>query len=444
MTAFASPVSVSLDSTQTPSDSTTLPGSKSLAPSEGILPSDTQPSDPPAARAHPATRQVRAGLESDRHHGAVVPPLHLSSTFTFAGYDQPRTYDYTRSGNPTRDLLAQALAESEGGYGAVVTATGMAACNLALQLLEPDDLLIAPFDCYGGTHRLLTACTNKGRFKTRFVDLSDPQARDAALAEGPRMVWVETPSNPLLRITDIRAVCRQARATSTLVVVDNTFLSPALQRPLELGADLVVHSTTKYLNGHSDVVGGAVVAGSEALATDLAWWGNCLGVTGAPFDSFLTLRGLRTLDARMRVHLENADAVARLLDDHPAVDRVFYPGLATHPGHAVAAAQQRGAGAMVSFELAGGHGQVKALLNGLRHFSLAESLGGVESLIAHPATMTHAAMAPEARQRAGIQDNLLRLSVGIEAPEDLIQDLEAGLDRALAVQSHQRPARVAV
>ncbi len=396
-----------------------------------------------ARRLRSATRQVRAGLETDRQHGAVVPPVHLSSNFTFAGYDQPRTYDYTRSGNPTRDLLARALADSEGGRGAVVTATGMAACTLPLQLLEPGDLLIAPFDCYGGTHRLLTACSRKGRFRSRFVDLSDPRARDAALAEGPRMVWVETPSNPLLRITDVRAVCRRARETESWVVVDNTFLSPALQRPLALGADMVVHSTTKYLNGHSDVVGGAVVAASDALVSDLAWWANCLGVTGAPFDSFLTLRGLRTLDARMRVHLENAGAIVKLLDGHPAVDRVFYPGLSTHPGHAVATAQQSGHGAMMSFELAGGRREVEALLDGLRCFSLAESLGGVESLVAHPATMTHAAMEPEARRRAGIRDNLLRLSVGIEAAGDLTRDLEAGLDRARASRRARRPARAA-
>ena len=377
-----------------------------------------------------ATRSVRAGIESDTHHGAVVPPIHLSSNFTFAGYDQPRTYDYTRSGNPTRDLLADALAASEGGAGAVVTATGMAAVYLALQSLEPGDLLIAPFDCYGGTHRLLTTCDRKGRFRVRFENLSDPAARDAALADGPRMVWVETPSNPLLRITDVRAVCRQAHATGALVAVDNTFLSPALQRPLELGADLVVHSTTKYLNGHSDVVGGAVIAGTEELATDLAWWANCLGITGAPFDSYLTLRGLRTLHARMRIHLENAGALVELLTTHPAVERVFYPGLTTHPGHTLAAAQQSGAGAMMSFELAGGTEAIQAFLSGLRHFSLAESLGGVESLVAHPATMTHAAMEPDARRRAGISDQLVRLSVGIEDTRDLVADLNASLERA--------------
>ena len=400
-------------------------------------------SSPVNSATRAATRAVRAGLASDLHHGAVVPPIHLSSTFEFAGFDQPRAYDYTRSGNPTRDLLAEALASCEGGASAVVTATGMAAVSLAIQPLSPDDLLIAPFDCYGGTHRLLTGCARKGRFRVRFVDLSRPLDRDEALAESPRMVWVETPSNPLLRITDIRAVCRQVRETGTLVAVDNTFLSPVLQRPLKLGADLVVHSTTKYLNGHSDVVGGAVIARDPDLAADLAWWGNCLGITGAPFDSYLTLRGLRTLHARMRVHLENTAAVVRLLEGHPAVQRVFYPGRASHPGHAVAAAQQDGFGAMVSFELAGGQAGTRAFLDGLQYFSLAESLGGVESLVAHPATMTHAAMEPAVRKQAGIHDSLLRLSVGIEAVEDLCDDLEAALDRTRGRQLRPSSIRAA-
>ena len=379
-----------------------------------------------------ATGAVRAGIESDAHHGAVVPPIHLSSNFTFAGFGEPRRYDYTRSGNPTRDLLASALARSEAGAGAVVTSTGMSAVHLALQVLERDDLLIAPFDCYGGTHRLLTACARRGQFRIRFVDLSDPEVRDAALAEAPRMVWVETPSNPLLRITDLRAVCRGARKTGALVAADNTFLSPALQRPLELGADLVIHSTTKYLNGHSDVVGGAVVAASEDLLEDFSWWANCLGITGAPFDSYMTLRGLRTLHARMRVHQENAAAIVDLLTAHRAVERVYYPGLSTHPGHTLAASQQSGFGAMVSFELTAGC-SIEDFLAGLEYFSLAESLGGVESLVAHPATMTHAAMDPEARRNAGIGDRLLRLSVGIEAVEDLVEDLELALDRTVGL-----------
>lgn len=389
----------------------------------------------------PATRAVRAGLESDLHHGAVVPPIHLSSTFTFAGFGEPRRFDYTRSGNPTRELLADALADAEGGAGAVVTSSGMAAVHLALQRLAPGDLVLAPRDCYGGTYRLLTAAAGKGALRVAFLDLTDPADLGRGFASGPRMVWVETPSNPLLRVTDVRDVVRRARACGALVVVDNTFLSPALQRPLELGADVVVHSTTKYLNGHSDVVGGAVVAADRAVAEDLAWWANCLGLAGGPFDAYLTLRGLRTLDARMRVHLANAGALVALLDGHPAVSRVYYPGLAGHPGHAVAARQQDGFGAMVSFELDGGEEQVVAFLDGLRCLSLAESLGGVESLVAHPSTMTHAAMGEAARRSAGIADTLVRISVGIEDKGDLVADVGTGLERALRSWDRDLPAR---
>lgn len=384
-----------------------------------------------------ATRTVRAGLETDGQHGAVVPPVYLSSTFSFEGFDQKRAYDYTRSGNPTRDALAEALAEAEGGAGAVVTSSGMAAVNLVLQLLSPDDLIVAPHDCYGGTYRLLTAAAKKGAFRLEIIDPTDLTQVDDALTRQPRLIWLETPSNPLLRITDVRAVCEKAKEHGALAAVDNTFLSPALQRPLDLGADIVAYSTTKYINGHSDVVGGAVVAADPALVEDLAWWANCLGITGAPFDSFLTLRGLRTLDARMRIHLENTEALVDLLASHPAVESVYYPGLASHPGHEIAASQQRGFGGMLSFELRGGTPEVKAFLGGLRCISLAESLGGVESLVAHPATMTHASMDAEARRRAGIGDALLRISVGIEGKEDLLRDVEAGLDRAVAVVARE-------
>lgn len=401
-----------------------------------------QPAPPERLKTspHPATIAGRSGLSSDTQHGAVVPPIHLSSTFTFEGLGKPRAYDYTRSGNPTRDLLAKALADLEGGAGGVVTATGMSAIHLALQLLNPGDLLLAPFDCYGGTHRLLTACAKKGRFNVDFVDLSDPQARDLALARSPSWIWLETPSNPLLRITDIADVCRRARQVGARVAVDNTFLSPALQRPLDLGADLVAHSTTKYLNGHSDVVGGAVVAKDAGLVEELSWWANCLGITGSPFDSYLTLRGVRTLFPRMAAHERNAEALVSLLVNHPGVAEVFYPGLASHPGHAVARRQQKGFGAMVSFRLHGGPQAVESLVGELRHFSLAESLGGVESLIAHPATMTHAAMDAEARRQAGIDDGLLRISVGIEHTEDLVEDLTRALDRALPFADHSVPA----
>lgn len=388
---------------------------------------------------HTATAAVRAGIESDTQFGAVVPPLHLSSNFAFDGFGNKREYDYTRSGNPTRDTLADALTELEGGAGTTITATGMAAIVLATHLLGADDLLIAPHDCYGGSYRAFSSLAAKGHFRVLFVDLTDETARAAAFAEGPALVWVETPSNPLLRITDVTAVAEECRKAGALLAVDNTFLSPLWQRPFELGADIVVHSTTKYLNGHSDVVGGAVIAGTPELHERLSWWGNCLGVTGAPFDSYLTLRGIRTLKARLRLHEENAQAVIDLLTAHDAVAKVYYPGLADHPGHEVAARQQRSFGAMISFELEGGEEEVRAFLNGLRHFSLAESLGGVESLVAHPAGMTHAAMSPEARATAGIADTLLRLSVGIEEAEDLVDDLRAGLDRALAGQGNVTP-----
>jgi cystathionine gamma-synthase len=378
----------------------------------------------------PATQAVRAALESDTQFGAVVPPLHLTSTFAFRGFGDKRQYDYTRSGNPTRDALGEALAELEGGAGAVVTSSGMAAVQLVTQLLDAGDLLIAPHDCYGGTYRLFNALAKRGALRVVFVDQTDDAAFAQALSLQPKLVWVETPSNPLLRIVDIRATAQKAQAAGAWLLADNTFLSPGWQHPIALGADLVLHSTTKYINGHSDVVGGAVISAHPELHERMVWWANCIGVTGAPFDSFLTLRGLRTLHARLRVHEENAARVAQLLSRHEAVRRVYYPGLSTHPQFELAHRQQSGAGAMLSFELRGGEVGVRAFLQGLRCFSLAESLGGVESLVAHPASMTHAAMDPEARRRAGIADSLLRLSIGIEAAEDLLADLQSGLDRA--------------
>jgi cystathionine gamma-synthase len=381
-------------------------------------------------RADPRTVAVRAGLESDAEHGAVVPPLYLSSTYTFEGLNRRRRYDYSRSGNPTRDALGEALAALEHGAGAVITATGMAAVNLGVVLARPGERIVAPHDCYGGTYRLLAALDRTGRVAVDFVDLTDPAALATALEKGPRIVWIETPSNPLLRITDIETVAGAAHRVGALVAVDNTFLSPGWQNPIDLGADLVVHSTTKYVNGHSDVVGGAVISRDEGVHEELAWWANCLGITGGAFDAFLTLRGLRTLHARLRLHGENAAAVVELLSTHAAVSRTYYPGLPGHPGHALAARQQSGFGAMVSFELAGGLPAVARFLDGLERFSLAESLGGVESLIAHPDTMTHAAMDPSARAEAGITPGLLRLSIGIEASEDLLRDLQAALDRA--------------
>ncbi|WP_140909999.1 cystathionine gamma-synthase [Cognatiluteimonas lumbrici] len=380
------------------------------------------------------TLAVRAGIDRDEAFGAVTPPLVLSSNFSFAGFAAKRTYDYTRSGNPTRDLFAGALAELEGGAGAVVTGSGMSAATLALHALLPRGArIVVPHDCYGGCWRLFDALSRKGQFTVATADLTDPRALADALREPTALVWIETPSNPLLRITDLRFVVEAAHRAGALALVDNTFLSPAWQRPIAFGADVVLHSTTKYVNGHSDVVGGALVARDAALHDTLAWWANALGVTGAPFDSFLALRGLRTLDARLRVHAENIEALVAVLDGHTAVRALHWPGLASHPGHAVAARQQAGFGAMLSLELRGGEAAVRAFLDGLQCFTLAESLGGIESLVAHPATMTHAAMAPEARAAAGIGDGLLRLSVGIEHAGDLVADIAAALERAAAV-----------
>jgi cystathionine gamma-synthase len=381
-------------------------------------------------KADSATEAVRAAIESDTQHGAVVPPLHLSSNFAFAGFGDKRQYDYTRSGNPTRDALGEVLATLEGGAGGVVTASGMAALTLVCHLLEPGDLLVAPHDCYGGTYRLLENLAAKGHFDVAFVDQTDLASLEAACARGARLVLTETPSNPLLRIVDIAAVAAVARANGALFVVDNTFLSPALQQPIALGADIVVHSTTKYINGHSDVVGGAVIGATRELVDRLVWWANCLGLTGAPFDSYLTLRGVRTLHARIKQHEQNAALLARVLDEHSGVSRVHYPGLETHPGHAIAARQQSGFGGMISFEIAGGHAAVRAFVESLRYFSLAESLGGVESLVCHPASMTHAPVAADALREAGIRPNLIRLSVGLESAEDLVSDCLGALDAA--------------
>jgi cystathionine gamma-synthase len=376
------------------------------------------------------TRAVRASIESDTQHGAVVPPLHLSSNFAFAGFGEKRQYDYTRSGNPTRDALAEALATMEGGAGAVVTSSGMAALNLLLQLLQPGDILVAPHDCYGGTYRLFENLAAKGHFEVEFVDQTDTVALEKACERKPKVILAETPSNPLLRIVDIAKISNLAKSCGALLAVDNTFLSPALQQPIALGADLVIHSTTKYINGHSDVVGGAVVAATDELAEKLTWWANCIGITGAPFDSYLTLRGIRTLNVRMRQHEESANVLADILNESESVSRVYYPGLESHPGHEIAARQQSGFGGMVSFDVAGGEAAVRAFVDSLQYFSLAESLGGVESLVCHPASMTHAPVSEEALEKAGITQNLIRLSVGLESVEDLVADVLQALEAA--------------
>ncbi len=407
-----------------------------LQPATGGSVQDILSAQPP--RLNAATLAVRTGIESDAEHGAVVPPLYLSSNFAFRGFDDKREYDYTRSGNPTRDLLGDAISDLEGGAGAVITSSGMSAVYLVTHLIAADDLVLAPHDCYGGCYRLLENLEKQKKLQLNFIDFSDTEtAVQKILEQKPRLVWLETPSNPLLRVSDVRRLSEAAREVGAWVVADNTFLSPALQQPISLGADIVVHSTTKYLNGHSDVVGGAVVAKTPELLEKLTWWANCIGVTGSPFDSFLTLRGIRTLKVRIAQHESNARRLVDILCAHGAVSKVYYPGLNSHQGHAIARKQQSGFGGMISFELKGDTTEVTTFLKELKLFSLAESLGGVESLVAHPATMTHAAMSEEARQEAGIAPTLVRLSVGIEHDDDLATDLTQALDRAFEVSSCQ-------
>ena len=382
------------------------------------------------ARKAPQTIAAGNGIAADAAFRSVTPPIYLSSTYAFDGYDGEGAYAYGRQGNPTRDLLADTLAKLEGGAGAVITSSGMAAVDLVLSRLAPGELVVAPHDCYWGTYRLLAERAGRGQFRAAFVDQSDPAAVAEALGDGAALLLIETPSNPLMRVVDVRALTAAARGAGAKVAVDNTFLSPALQQPIALGADYVIHSTTKYLNGHSDVVGGAVVAADASEVRALTAWTNVVGTIGSPFDAYLSLRGLRTLFPRVERQQANAAAVAQFLDAHPAVSVVHYPGLATHPSHAIAASQQGGFGAMLSFELAGGPSRVKPLVEALRVITLAESLGGVESLIAHPATMTHLGMGPEGRAAAGISDALLRLSVGLEAEAALIADIAQALEAA--------------
>jgi cystathionine gamma-synthase len=375
-----------------------------------------------------ATAAVRAGINSDKHHGAVVAPIHLSSTYSLKGFNQKREFDYSRTGNPTRTTFGNAIADLEQGAVGVVTSTGLAAVHLICQLLSTDDLIVIPHDCYGGSFRLFTHLAKRGQFKLIVVDQNDKQALEDALAKKPKLVLIETPSNPLLRLVDVEIVTKASHAVGALVAVDNTFLSPLLQKPLLLGADIVFHSTTKYINGHSDVVGGVLVAKDNALGEELAWWANCIGITGSAFDSFLALRGLKTLPVRLKQHEENAKHVANFLKNHQAIEAVYYPGFEDHPGHELAKKQQKGFGAMISFEVKGGVESVKSLFENLEIFTLAQSLGGVESLISHPSTMTHAGMEISAQIEAGISQSLVRISVGIEDIEDILADLRNSLD----------------
>jgi len=376
------------------------------------------------------TSAVRAGINTDQHYGAVVAPIHLSSTFSLKGFNEKRQFDYSRTGNPTRATFAEVIADLEQGSVGIVTSTGMSAVHLICQLLSTDDVVVIPYDCYGGSFRLFTHLAKRGQFKLIVVDQNDQMALEQALAQQPKLVLLESPSNPLLRLVDIEKVTKACHEVGALVAVDNTFLSPALQQPLTLGADIVFHSTTKYINGHSDVVGGVLVTKEQALGEELAWWANCIGITGSAFDSFLALRGLKTLPIRMKQHQSNALQVANFLKTHSAVETVYFPGFEDHPGHDIAKKQQAGFGAMLSFDIKGGEVAVKKLFANLELFTLAQSLGGVESLVCHPPTMTHAGMEESARLEAGITNSLVRLSVGIEDIDDILADLATGLAKS--------------
>jgi len=376
-------------------------------------------------RRDPATIVASAGVRADAHR-SVTPPIWMSDTYGWRDCETKPDYDYARTSSPNRDQLAAALAELEGAAGGVVTGSGQAAAMLALLLAPAGATVVAPHDCYGGTYRLIQGLHDQGKLEAVFVDQKDDDAFAAAIARRPFLVWLESPSNPLLRLVDIARRAEQAKAAGALVAADNTLPTPCRQRPIALGCDIVIHSTTKALNGHSDLIGGAFLTSTVELAEQAAWWANAAGLTGPAFDAWQTLRGLRTLPLRIDRQEASATAVAAWLADHPQVAEVHYPGLASHPDHALAERQQSGPGFMLSFRLHGGAAAAKAFLERLQLVSLAASLGSYATLICLPATMTHRGMPPEAQKAAGIGGDLLRLSLGLEAPEDVIADFERG------------------
>lgn len=376
-----------------------------------------------------ATKCVHAGIHPDREHGSVNPAVHLTTTYVQPAPAQPLTFDYVRAGNPTRQALEESIAVLEGGATGHAFASGLAALDAILHLLDEGDHVVAAEDAYGGTIRQLNRVFGRHGIRTTFVDTQDPAATAAAMTPRTRLVVMETPTNPLLRVSDIKATAEVAHAGKALLAVDNTFMSPALQNPLALGADLVFHSATKYIGGHSDVLAGLVVASDAQLGERLRFLQLAVGAVLSPFDSFLLLRGLKTLDLRMRRHAATAQVLAERLSKHPSVEHVFYPGLPKHPNHAVHARQARTGGGMLSFALADAEA-AKELVRRTRLFQLAESLGAVESLIQIPALMTHASVPPEMRRRTGLADGLVRLSPGVEDAEDLWQDLRQAIEAA--------------
>jgi len=386
------------------------------------------------AAHRPETLCIHAGQEPDPVHGAVMQPIVLSSTFVQEGPGKYKDYDYSRAGNPTRTALEKCLAALEGAKHGVAFGSGCAATTTILLSLKAGDHVLCSDDVYGGTFRIFDKVMKQWGLEATFMDMSDPAKVKAAMRPNTRLVWLETPSNPMLKIVDIAAIAEVAKKAGAALAVDNTFATPMLQRPLELGATMVVHSTTKYLNGHSDVVGGAVLTSDDAMGETLHFLQKSVGGVPSPFDCYMVLRGLKTLGVRMKQHVAGARTLATWLSTHPQVERVFYPGLPGHPGHEIAARQMKGPGGMISFELSGGLPAAHAFLANLQVFACAESLGGVESLAEHPAIMTHASLLPEARKALGIGDGLIRLSVGVEDEGDLRGDLERGFGAAAAAR----------
>ncbi|MBK7476988.1 MAG: cystathionine gamma-synthase [Haliscomenobacter sp.] len=376
------------------------------------------------------TKVIHAGIEPDPSTGAVMTPIFQTSTYAQEAPGKHKGYEYARTQNPTRSALEANLAALENGNAAVCFSSGLAAMDAIIRLLNPGDEVLSTNDLYGGSYRQLVRVHQRYGIESRFVSMDDPEKLAQAISERTRMLWIETPTNPMLNIIDIEAVCRVAREKGILTCVDNTFASPYLQNPLDLGADLVTHSATKYLGGHSDVVHGAVIVRDEQLASQLRFLQNAVGAVPGPQDCFLILRGIKTLHLRVERACENAVRVAAFLQSHPKVKKVYYPGLPEHPGHAIAQKQMRHFGAMVSFDLQEDtFEQASKVLSATQLFTLAESLGGVESLIGHPATMTHASIPREERIKVGLTDSLIRLSLGVEDVEDLIDDdLRAALD----------------
>jgi O-succinylhomoserine (thiol)-lyase len=374
------------------------------------------------------TRCVHVGVDKDDAFDSCITPIYPSSTFGWSDLKTNKGYEYTRSGNPTRRALEENIAALEGGVDCKATATGMAAIATVMHMFKPGDHIIAGHDIYGGTYRLFEAVYSSFGIEFTFLNEQDLAAVRKAVKSSTKAIWIETPSNPLLNLVDIAELVKIAKDAGAMTIADNTFLSPYLQRPFEMGVDIVIHSTTKYLNGHSDVVGGAIVCREKGPAEKIAYLVNALGVGCSPFDAWLVLRGIKTLGPRMEAHQKNAMAIAKMLEKHPAVEKVYYPGLESHPGHALAKKQQRGFGAMVTFDIKGDRASAEKMMTSLKYFRLAESLGGVESLVAYPDTMSHASMTEAARRAAGISERTIRVSVGIEGQEDLLADLKQALE----------------